>query len=244
MKTFAIGDIHGAHKALLQCLERSNFDYENDELIVLGDVVDGWPETPQVIEELLKIKNMILIMGNHDSWAADWFQFGARPLIWTEQGGQATIDAYIENGDLLVKHRDFFSKANYYYIDEQNRIFLHGGFQRGIKIEAQAPSTFMWDRTLATKAAGEMNRKGQQPFTVHEFKEVYLGHTTINYFKHLPQNKPHTGGNVTLLDTGAGWEGVLTIMNVGTKEYFQSDVVASLYPDHGGRSGKKFNQTY
>ena len=37
------GDIHGAHLALLQCLERSNFDFENDTLILIGDVVDGWP---------------------------------------------------------------------------------------------------------------------------------------------------------------------------------------------------------
>ena len=38
MKTFVIGDIHGAYKALLQCFERSGFDYEKDHLIVLGDV--------------------------------------------------------------------------------------------------------------------------------------------------------------------------------------------------------------
>ena len=29
MKTFVIGDIHGGYKALVQCLERSKFDYEN-----------------------------------------------------------------------------------------------------------------------------------------------------------------------------------------------------------------------
>ena len=43
MKTFVVGDIHGAHKALVQVLERSGLDRESDTLIVLGDVVDGWP---------------------------------------------------------------------------------------------------------------------------------------------------------------------------------------------------------
>ena len=38
-KTYAIGDIHGAYKSLVQCLERSKFDYNNDRLIVMGDVV-------------------------------------------------------------------------------------------------------------------------------------------------------------------------------------------------------------
>jgi serine/threonine protein phosphatase 1 len=41
-KTYAIGDIHGSNKALLQCIERSDIDKEKDTLIVLGDVVDGW----------------------------------------------------------------------------------------------------------------------------------------------------------------------------------------------------------
>ncbi len=44
-KTFVIGDIHGAYRALRQCLERSTFDFEKDRLICLGDVCDGWPET-------------------------------------------------------------------------------------------------------------------------------------------------------------------------------------------------------
>jgi serine/threonine protein phosphatase 1 len=33
------------------------------------------------------------------------------------------------------------------------------------------------------------------------------------------------------MDTGAGWAGKLTIMDVQTKEYWQSDPVQSLYPD-------------
>ncbi len=245
MTTFAIGDIHGGYKALLQCLERSKFNYEKDKLIVLGDVVDGWPETPEVVEELLKMKNMIPVMGNHDYWAWKWLEFGQSPEIWIFQGGEATMDAYVQrHGDLMQKHlKDYFNKSMYVYIDEKNRIFVHGGFQRGIKIEAQSPEMFMWDRVLATKAAGEMGRH-KIPFTVHEYLEVYLGHTTINSFSHLPANQPHIGGNVILLDTGAGWEGVLTMMDIESKVFYQSDIVASLYPDVPGRSGKKYNTKY
>ena len=65
-RRFVVGDIHGAHKALVQCLKRSNFNYEEDELICLGDVADGWTEVPELFDELLKIKKLIYIMGNHD----------------------------------------------------------------------------------------------------------------------------------------------------------------------------------
>lgn len=67
-KTFCCGDIHGNYKALKQVLEKSNFDYDNDTLISLGDIVDGWSDTYKCVEELLKIKNRIDIKGNHIIW--------------------------------------------------------------------------------------------------------------------------------------------------------------------------------
>lgn len=42
MRRFVVGDIHGAHKALVQCLERSGFNRDEDFLVSLGDLCDGW----------------------------------------------------------------------------------------------------------------------------------------------------------------------------------------------------------
>ena len=56
MKTFCVGDIHGAYKALMQCLHRAQFDYHKDRLIVLGDGCDVFPEVNRCIDELLKIR--------------------------------------------------------------------------------------------------------------------------------------------------------------------------------------------
>lgn len=50
-KTFVIGDIHGAYDALLQCLERSEFDYESDRLICLGDICDRRPHVKECVDE-------------------------------------------------------------------------------------------------------------------------------------------------------------------------------------------------
>lgn len=225
MKEFVIGDIHGAYKALRQCLERSNFDYTKDKLIVLGDIVDGWPETPKCIEELLKIPNYLIIMGNHDKWADDWFRLGIAPSIWTSQGGQATIDAYFSEPKLLEKHKTFFAKAHYYYVDDQNRLFLHGGFYPYLPIQEQSPEVLMWDRSIAFKTLLE------EGIIIPEYKEVYLGHTTTWKFSKTPVHK----GNVWLLDQGGGFEGKLSIMDINSKEFWQSDVVAGLYPNFPGR---------
>ena len=66
MRTLAIGDIHGGLKALIQLLERANVT-KNDRLIFVGDYVDGWSESAQVIQyliELSKINECIFIKGN------------------------------------------------------------------------------------------------------------------------------------------------------------------------------------
>lgn len=41
MRTFAIGDIHGGLKALLQVLNKIDIA-EKDSLIFMGDYLDGW----------------------------------------------------------------------------------------------------------------------------------------------------------------------------------------------------------
>ncbi len=38
MKTFVVGDIHGAYRALLQCFEHSGFDRKKDRLIKNADI--------------------------------------------------------------------------------------------------------------------------------------------------------------------------------------------------------------
>ena len=91
MKTFVLGDVHGAHKALKQVIERSGIDKKKDKLICLGDVADGWPDVYECFEELLKFDNLIYVIGNHDRWLQDYFHYGRTPTIWTTQGGEATI---------------------------------------------------------------------------------------------------------------------------------------------------------
>ena len=226
MRTFVLGDIHGAYKALLQCFERSGFDPDTDRLIFLGDAVDGWSEAPECIEELQKVKDLVYILGNHDFWLMAWIAYGDEPPIWLAQGGQATIDGYMHD-DWLARqtdHYEFLRHGNFYYHDLATRLFLHGGIRPGVPLDEQAEDTFVWDRRLFDRTAG-----------VSGFAEVYIGHTpTIIAGSDKPLNY---GGedNVWRMDTGAGWTGRLTIMDVESKEYWQSDIVQDLYPDESGR---------
>lgn len=228
MKRFVIGDIHGAHRALLQCFERSGFDRETDLLVCLGDICDGWPDVYRVFEELLLIKNLILLLGNHDDWMYNWFLTGKAPEIWLMQGGENSVSAY--GAGIPSAHVEMLKTARLYYLLD-NYLFVHGGFLTHIPLADQGKNVFLWDRSLVRTALLKHRRGKTKKIT--DYDRIFVGHTpTINF----GSDKPIEACELCLMDTGAGWPGgILTIMNIDTGETFCSDVVSDLYSGVGGR---------
>lgn len=228
-KTFVIGDIHGAARALTQCLERAGFDDAVDHLICLGDICDGWPETREAIDRMLKIQHLTYVLGNHDLWAREWMEFGYADSLWVHQGGEATIASYRQN-HIPPAHIKLLTHAPAYYLND-NRLFVHAGIDPTLPLNLQGNEIFLWDRNLSAVAllAYEANDEHYADTHITAYREVYLGHTPIAY------PHPIQGCEIWLMDTGAGWEGVLSMMNIDTKEVFTSDPVPSLYPGVEGR---------
>lgn len=249
MRTFVMGDIHGSFKAFRQCLQRSKFNYQKDRLIVLGDIVDRHDEAFECVEELLKISNLIAIRGNHDDWFDEFCQTGWHPADW-KYGGRSTLASYMQRSGykrlyIPKTHRHFFSKMQSYYIDEQERCFVHAGFNRFAPFTDQHPSIYYWDSELWA-AAWDWQKNSQlvpnpPPFEMKtSFREIYLGHiSTTNWNITVPMQ----GANIFNLDTGAGGRGKLTIMEVQTKKFWQSDLVSKLYEkQHGAYRRRKSHQ--
>ena len=239
MKQFALGDPHGGYKAMLQVFERSGFNKKEDELIVLGDVCDGWPQVKECFDLLVECKHLQYVMGNHDYWAYEWYNtrlgYGVPEIMWISQGGQATIDSYGGiTGHMPEEHLKILENAHIGIEQVRNgkkQIFVHGGIDPQKKFEKQDPQNVMWDRELIQNARLKHNSKPNYKYGGYD--DIFVGHTTTMWFNKdtLPMHKC----NVRNLDTGGGWGGVLTIMDTETKEYWQSDRVKTLYPEERGR---------
>ncbi|MEJ2003736.1 MAG: metallophosphoesterase [Cyclobacteriaceae bacterium] len=229
MRTFVLGDIHGADRALKQCLERSSFNSSTDRLISLGDVCDGWPESAQAMERLIQLPNITLILGNHDHMTLEWVQTGVKHPGWLSQGGSNTVDSY--EGKMPEKHRQFLENAPYYLL-EDDRLFVHAGIIPGLELSEQGPDTFLWDRSLFRTALDRKLGDREAPQT--EYSEIYIGHSPIHTYG---WEKPVQSGEVWMMDTGAGWTGSLCMMDIESKEVFCSDPVHTLYPPGSGRAG-------
>lgn len=247
-RILVIGDIHGNYKGLMQVLERSNFDYEEDTLISIGDVVDGHSQSYEVVEELLKIKNLIAIKGNHDDWFNTWIKTGKNLTDWG-QGQKATGLSYLHNiypdsewlsfnhelsgmeprikpHHIPEKHKEFFKNQLKFYEDENDNLFVHGGFDLYTPIEIQG-NDLWWNRSM-----WEYVCKGGSIKKSCQYKEVFIGHTSTEFIgKTIPVNKDI----VWNVDTGGGWFGKISIMDINTKEFWQSDTGKELYPGFKGR---------
>ena len=236
MRRLVLGDVHGGMKALEQVLERASFNPKEDQLISLGDLCDGWSESAAVVDYIMKLPNHVLVAGNHDYWAAEWLTGESARYIWTSQGGVATIDSYKDYSHKeKKKHGEYLSEAKPYHIDEYNNLYIHGGFDWHYSIEDQDPYNLMWDRDLWNVALfwQKMIDNNAEAGSIKDYNKVFIGHTTTS--RHNPALTPVKASNVWNIDQGAGWEGKLTLMDVQTENYWQSDIVKNLYPGVKGR---------
>jgi serine/threonine protein phosphatase 1 len=241
MRTLVVGDIHGGLRALVQVLDRADVN-SNDTLIFLGDYVDGWSESAQVIQYLIELSQTntcVFIKGNHDVWCEQWLAEGLENPIWYAHGGKETIESYDGfSKEKKLQHLDFFESLPLYHVDDQKRLFVHAGFtsMHGVEREFEIQS-FYFDRTLWEMALTMDKRLTPAskiyPSRLKHYKEIYIGHTpTTNYFKMHPMN----AANVWNIDTGAAFTGRLSVMDINTKEIFQSDVLMEMYPEEKGRN--------
>jgi serine/threonine protein phosphatase 1 len=125
-RTLVIGDVHGALKALKEILEKAEVKPE-DQVIFLGDYVDGWSDSAKTIDFLIDLKerqNCIILKGNHDDLILNWLKTGNTNPKWLQHGGKNTIEAY----DSINKthrriHADFIENLPHYHVDRK-QIFM------------------------------------------------------------------------------------------------------------------------
>lgn len=247
MRTLAVGDIHGGLKGLEQLLKRAEIE-EDDRLIFLGDYVDGWSESAQVIHyliELSKTNACTFIKGNHDAWCEIWLRTQKADQVWLEHGGKGTIESYSRLSEKEKRnHLEFFNAMKLHHLETENLLFVHAGFtsMHGVDQEP-SDSTFYFDRTLWEMAL-TMDKQIDEnsavfPKRLKHYQEIYIGHTpTLNFNSEEPMNAV----NVWNVDTGAAFYGKLSALDIHSKQIFQSDILMELYPEEKGRNERSLNE--
>jgi serine/threonine protein phosphatase 1 len=211
---YVMSDIHGYFDKFISILERINFSDE-DELYILGDVIDRGDKPIETLKFVLEQKNMHLLMGNHEQIMLDSFAFSADEVCptryasnWMSVGGFITADQFLnlsvnEQIDLLLKISKLPS-----YIIKDNNIFVHAGIpeNKPIRLEGNRfiysymegfdKDDLIWDRDMIYtdfKIEGFHVYCGHNP-TPYAFPNHYGiyktdGYTLIDCGVYLPKGK-------------------------------------------------------
>jgi len=118
-RIIAIGDIHGCHQEFADLLERLALT-KDDQLILLGDLVNRGPDSLKVID-LAKANRALSLLGNHELRLLN-FRKTKDPAFLKETDGATNEKLRPEDWTYLE------SMVLTHYVEELNTVFVHGGF--------------------------------------------------------------------------------------------------------------------
>ncbi len=245
-RTFAVGDIHGDLEALKKAIAKLPLLDDKDTLVFLGDYIDRGANSAEVVQyirtELPNVlgAKLVCLRGNHeDGWlrvaSGGWPEF----VIPLANGCLATLRSFRQqpwaDGDLptreelqTMQHGGFFpedvldwmNSLSYFY-EDPHAIYVHAGLveKDGAWLHpshTENPTQLLWVRTMRF-------------FQGYRGKRVVCGHTaTENLPPELSSFTPEdpldmwVGENVTVIDTGCGKGGFLTVLELPAMKVYES----------------------
>ena len=207
-RLLAIGDIHGASKALNALLEVVKVRPE-DTLVTLGDYVDRGPDTKGVLERLCDLQHttdLIPLMGNHEAVMLAALDSPAALEDWLGIGGDAVLRSYNTSSLTGVprEHVDFLRSLRRWH-ETREHFFVHANAMDDVDLADQDDFILLWEPLYF---APSRHKSG---------KTMICGHT--------PQasGRPKNWGTAVCIDTGAGHGRWLTCTDVRNGHYWQAD---------------------
>ena len=128
-RRFAISDVHGCAKTFKAILDQIRFT-KNDQLFLVGDMVNRGPSSNEVLEHILKLQSenyeIYFIRGNHEQAVLNTRRksIGQRKRSLKANNSSNLLD---ENGKLIKKYKDLI-KSSYHFIETEDYFFVHAGF--------------------------------------------------------------------------------------------------------------------
>jgi len=209
---YIVGDIHGMYDLLFEELNKINFDFKNDILYSVGDLVDRGPDSFKCLK-LIEEPWFKAVIGNHDDFiniyfeTLDTYQIQSSTHLHIRNGGRWFYDLTFEE---QMYCKNLVDRLPYYYeleISNKKVGIVHADclddwdeFKNKLnKNLYKTQELATWSRTRFYKNINS---------TIKNIDFVFFGHNIVeNVIK---------AGNCFYIDTGAFANNKLTILNLDT----------------------------
>ena len=209
-RVIAIGDIHGCAKracALLEIIQPQ----PNDTLIPLGDCVDRGPDSRQVIEELLSLREkckLVPLLGNHEEMMLNFLDGKPQPDNWLDVGGMDTCNSYSKRfncREIVPEHVDYIRTWGDFY-ETSSHFFVHASYEPERRLAEQHWQTMRWQSLRDGVPAPHVSGK-----------TAVVGHTSLKDGEILDLDY------LICIDTYCWGTGYLTALDTTTGQTWQAD---------------------
>lgn len=229
---YVVSDLHGCYEKYIKLLEIINLTAE-DKLYILGDIIDRGDSGIKILLDIMKRKNVIPMLGNHEHVAymvlsrlnvevtEDNFDtqidFNTMRLYnsWvSENGGYNTLMEFeqlhhIKRKKVLEYISDFtvYEELN---VNGQDYILVHAGlgnFSKDKSLDEYTLDELLWERM-------DYNKQ------YYDDKILVSGHTPTCYIDNEYMGKIYKGNNHIAIDCAAVFGGRLGCICLDTGEEF------------------------
>ena len=209
-KLYAVGDIHGCYNLLMNRLNEIGFDFENDLLVAVGDLVDRGTQNIECIE-LLSKPWFTSVRGNHEDLCIGGLHNESYKRCHVANGGEWF---YMLDGQAMYNIAKTFAELPVVLEINHNGKkfgFVHGHIEQNNWDEfketfTQEPTAFRDPSELAMWGRERLDEEKKQYTHVTGVDAVIMGHTVTQ--------KPWKRDNCYWIDTGAVHWGTMTILDL------------------------------
>ena len=222
--TYVMSDLHGCYDKYSQMLEKTGFG-EGDTLYILGDVIDRGEDGIKILMDMMDRKNVIPIIGNHESLALSSLKLirdGASEeellkkrayCLWMLSDGDPTAAAFRAlpkvTQTALIDYIEGFSVYEEITVDGRRFHVSHTlpDYRPGLDIHNVSLMEFIWGEPDYTVRYGDNAR-------------FITGHTPTNVIAPAFFGKIWQGCGHIAIDCAAAWGGRLGCLCLDTMEEY------------------------
>jgi serine/threonine protein phosphatase 1 len=212
-KLYAVGDIHGCYNLLMNRLKEIGFDFENDLLVAVGDLVDRGIQNLECIE-LLSQPWFTSVRGNHEELCI-WGRCDVpSKRCHISNGGEWFYELSVEDQFQIAKKFAALPVALEVTHLGKKFGFVHGHIEQNDWNQFKETLTNPFMKKQNGRSAADLAMWGRERLNPETNQYTHVSGVDLVIMGHTVTQKPCKRDNCYYIDTGAVHFGTLTILEL------------------------------